>query len=253
MSIILYLNFFYFLLISFIKTDDWICLFNGKNLDGWEIKIRGYQINDNYKNTFKVNNGLLEVSYYGYDKFNDKFGHIFYTNEEFENYHLSLEYRFFGSHLNGAPGWSIKNSGVMLHSQSPYSVLLDQEFPVSVEAQFLGGIKEGKLRPTLNMCSPGTDVDIDGLKVSQHCFNSNSATYYSDKWVHVEMIVYSDSIIHHVINSDTVLSYTNIKVGGEFIPDNFKESIGKPLKKGFISLQSEGHPIQFKNIKIKIL
>jgi len=253
MSIIFYLNIFYFLFISFNKPNDWIYLFNGKNLDGWEIKIKGHEVNDNYKNTFQVNDGVLEVSYNGYNKFDDKFGHIFYTVEEFENYHLSLEYRFLGSHLNGAPSWSIKNSGAMLHCQSPYSMLLDQEFPISVEAQFLGGIEKGNSRPTLNMCSPGTDVNIDGMKVSQHCFNSSSDTYHSSQWIHVEMVVYSDSIIHHIIDSDTVLSYTNIRIGGESVPDSYNEYIGKALKKGFISLQSEGHPIQFKNIKLKTL
>ena len=253
MSIIFYLYIFYFLFLSFNKPNDWIYLFNGKNLDGWKIKIRGHEVNDNYKNTFQVNDGVLEVSYDGYESFDDKFGHIFYTKQEFKNYHLSLEYRFFGSHLKGAPSWSIKNSGVMLHSQSPNSMLLNQEFPLSVEAQFLGGLKMGESRPTLNMCSPGSDVDIDGLKASSHCVNSYSKTYYSDQWIHVEMVVYSDSIIHHIIDSDTVLSYTNIKVGGEFVPDSLKENIGKSLQKGFISLQSEGHPIQFKNIKIKTL
>ena len=122
MSIIFYLYIFYFLFISFNKPNDWIYLFNGKNLDGWKIKIRGHEVNDNYKNTFQVNDGVLEVSYDGYESFDDKFGHIFYTKQEFKNYHLSLEYRFFGSHLKGAPSWSIKNSGVMLHSQSPNSM-----------------------------------------------------------------------------------------------------------------------------------
>ena len=210
-----------------ISENKWIEIFNGKNLDGWEIKIRGHKVNDNFNNTFKVKNGVLEVSYNAYDQFDDKFGHIFDTSEEFIDYHLSLEYRFFGSHLQGAPSWSVKNSGIMIHSQSPYSMLIDQEFPVSVEAQLLGGIDRSKPRNTLNMCSPGTEVFIDGMKASSHCVNSRSKTYYSDDWIKAEVIVYSDSIIHHIIDLDTVLSYSNIIIGGEYTPQNLKNKRDK--------------------------
>ena len=65
-------------------------LFNGENLDGWEIKIRNHKLGDNYKNTFKVNDGSLKVSYESYESFEDKFGHIFYNKKKFKNYHLSL-------------------------------------------------------------------------------------------------------------------------------------------------------------------
>ena len=246
-------KFFITFIIFFNSEKKWIDIFNGNNLDGWEIKIRGHKVNDNFNNTFKVKNGVLEVSYDGYDQFDNKFGHIFYTLKEFKDYHLSLEYRFFGSHLLGAPSWSIKNSGIMIHSQSPFSMLIDQEFPVSIEAQLLGGIDKSKSRSTLNMCSPGTEVFIKDIKASSHCVNSKSKTYYSDQWIKAEVIVYSDSIIHHIINKDTVLSYTNITIGGEYTPENFSKKIGSNLKRGFISLQSEGHPIQFKNIKIKPL
>ncbi|MEJ7588498.1 MAG: hypothetical protein WKI04_13135 [Ferruginibacter sp.] len=41
----------------------WEQLFNGKNLDGWMVKIRGYELNDNFGNTFRVENGVMKVSY----------------------------------------------------------------------------------------------------------------------------------------------------------------------------------------------
>lgn len=235
------------LLVNFEK-NEWIQIFNGKNLDGWEVKIRGYDLGNNYRNTFKVDNGSIKVSYEGYRKFGDRFGHLFYTQKEFKNYILSLEYKFSGKHLKGAPGWSIKNSGVMLHCQDPRTMLKNQEFPVSAEAQLLGGVGEGE-RPTANICTPGTDVDINGKMAEGHCINSNSKTY-EDEWVNVKLIVYSDSLIHHVIQSDTVLTYTNLRVGGDFIPTNYGIEIGEKLTQGFISLQSEGHPVEFKNIKI---
>ena len=232
------------------KNNEWEYLFNGKNLDGWKIKIRGHKLGDNFNNTFKVKDGAIKVSYENYESFDDKFGHIFFTNKKYKNYHLSLEYKFSGSHLKGAPGWSIKNSGVMLHCQDPETMLIEQDFPVSAETQLLGGLGKNK-RTTANICTPGTDVDINSKKVKAHCINSTSKTYHEDDWVKVEVIVYSDSLVHHVIDNDTVLTYTNIRVGGDNVPSNYINKIGNPLKEGYISLQSEGHPVEFRNIKIK--
>ena len=126
------------LLLAFILTSsfnnvrvekNWEYLFNGKNLDHWGIKIKNHEFGDNYKNTFKVENNILKVSYEGYDSFQEKFGHIFYMKKKFKNYHLSLKYRFSGDHLKGAPAWSIRNSGIMLHCQDPNTMLIDQDFP----------------------------------------------------------------------------------------------------------------------------
>ena len=231
------------------NNKKWVELFNGKNLDGWEVKITGYKLGKNYRNTFKVKDGAIEVSYEDYKKFGGRFGHIFYTKNEFQNYVLSLDYKFSGEHLKGALGWSIKNSGVMLHSQNPETMLKNQEFPVSAEAQLLGGLGLGE-RTTGNICTPGIDVDINGEIAENHCINSKSMTY-DDKWVNIKIIVYSDSLIHHVIESDTVLTYSNLRVGGEFVPKNYESRVGESLNKGYISLQSEGHPVEFRNIKIR--
>ena len=167
-----------------------------------------------------------------------------------------MDYRFYGEHANlfknEDEAWNYKNSGVMLHSEDPSKMFIDQEFPVSIEAQFLGGSGE-KDRPTLNMCSPGTEVDINGSQADKHCIFSNSNTYHNESWISVEFIVYSDSIVHHVIGKDTVMTYSNIKIGGEYLSDNFLNKVGEPLNEGYISLQSEGHPIEFKNIRIKEL
>lgn len=231
-------------------NNQWEYLFNGKDLDGWKIKINGHELEDNYKNTFKVKDGVIKVSYENYDSFNDKFGHIFYTKNKFKNYHLSLEYKFNGLHLKGAPEWSIKNSGIMLHCQDPETMLINQDFPVSAEVQLLGGLGKGN-RPTANICSPGTDVDIDSKLANAHCISSSSKTYHEDDWVKVDVIVYSNRLVHHVIDNDTVLSYSNLKIGGNKVPKNFLDKIGNPLSEGYISLQSEGHPVEFRNIKIK--
>jgi len=238
------------------ENEQWTSLFDGESLSGWEMKIAGYELNNNYRNTFSVKDGVIRVSYSDYDSFDEKFGHLFYTEKKFKNYHLKMDYRFYGEHANQLQNeneaWNYKNSGVMLHSEDPSKMFLDQEFPVSIEAQFLGGSGE-RDRPTLNMCSPGTEVDINGSQALKHCISSNSKTYHNEDWVSVELIVYSDSIVHHVIDRDTVMTYSNIKIGGGYLSDNFTDRIGEPLEEGYISLQSEGHPIEFKNIRIREL
>ena len=240
----------------YTENDEWTPLFDGESLSGWEMKIAGYELNNNYRNTFSVKDGVIRVSYNDYDSFDEKFGHLFYTKKKFKNYHLKMDYRFYGEHANlfknEDEAWNYKNSGVMLHSEDPSKMLLNQEFPVSIEAQFLGGSGE-RDRPTLNMCSPGTEVDINGYQALEHCVSSISNTYHTEDWVSVELIVYSDSIVHHIIDKDTVMTYSNIKFGGGYLSDNFTDQIGEPLQEGYISLQSEGHPIEFKNIRIKEL
>ena len=83
------------------ENDEWISLFDGNTLDGWEIKIKGYELNNNYRNTFSVKDESIIVSYDNYDSFGEKFGHLFYTKQKFKNYHLKLDYRFYGEHANG--------------------------------------------------------------------------------------------------------------------------------------------------------
>jgi hypothetical protein len=245
-----------FAMISACNTSDkgtaadeqWIQLFNGENLDGWDIKIAGYELNDNFGNTFRVEDGLMKVRYDAYDTFSKQFGHIFYK-EKFSHYKLRVEYRFVGEQAPGGQGWAFKNSGVMYHSQSASSMLVDQSFPVSLEGQFLGGQDEGE-RPTMNLCTPGTHVHINGELVTEHCISSISKTIRGEEWVLAEFIVHGDSIIHHLVDGDTVLTFSNPVIGGSHKPDGFYMQDGTPLKEGFIALQSESHPIDFRKVEI---
>ena len=105
-------------------------IFNGKNLDGWTIKICGSPVGENYKNTFAAEDGMLRVKYDEYETFSNEYGHIYY-NEKLSHYRLRLEYRFYGDRVPGGKIYTELNSGVMFHSQSAESMPVDQEFPVS--------------------------------------------------------------------------------------------------------------------------
>jgi len=226
--------------------ENWIKLFNGKDLTGWIVKIGGHSLNENIHNTFRVKDGLLKVSYDGYEDFGESFGHIFYKNP-FSNYILKLQYRFVGEQVKGGQDWAKKNSGVMIHSQSPESMDLNQAFPVSLEVQLLGGIEKPIERSTGNLCTPGMHVTINDTFTTEHCIPSNGPTFYGDEWIDLEIEVHHDSLIIHRINGKEVIKYSKPIFGGEF-NTNFQE--GNPVKCGYISLQSESHPIEFKNIKL---
>jgi hypothetical protein len=230
---------------------SWQQLFNGKDLDNWIVKINGHKLHDNFKNTFRVENGVLKVSYDGYENFENRFGLLTYKTP-FSNYKFRLQYRFIGTQTKGGAPWATKNSGVMIHSQAPESMLLNQAFPLSLEVQLLGGITPNTPRPTGNLCTPATHVFIDNVLVTEHCINANSVTYYGEEWVALEIIVTKKSITHK-INGKTVITYANPTIGGQFLDATSKEvqlKDGQNLTGGFISLQSESHPIEFKNIEI---
>jgi hypothetical protein len=229
------------------ENENWQQLFNGKNLDGWIVKIKGYDVGDNFANTFRVEEGIMKVGYEGYEQFDNRYGHIYYK-VPFSDYKLKVEYRFVGDQCKGGQGWALRNSGIMFHCQTPESILKDQDFPVSIEAQFLGGDGVNE-RSTMNVCSPGTHIVMHDSLIKQHCNSSSSKTFHGDVWVNAELVVYNDSIIRHIVNGDTVLTYSKPQIGGD-LPEGFLLSEGTPLKSGYIALQSESHPIEFRKVEL---
>lgn len=237
------------------SNDDWETMFNGTDLSGWTTKVHHYEVGNNYADTFRVEDNMVKVRYDKYEgEFNNRYSHLYY-DKPFSDFHLTMQYRFVGELYKGAPDYTILNSGVMFHSQDPHTMLKEQDWPISVEMQFLAGVEEGVERPTGNMCSPGTDVVYEGKIDPRHCIESTSDTYYGDQWVTAELIVYHDSLVKHIINGKTVLDYIKPQIGGGVATgyDPKMKQDGKPLKEGFIALQSEGQPIDFKNIKIRNL
>lgn len=234
------------------KSDElqWKSLFNGKDLNDWVVKINKHEVNDNFANTFRVEDGLLRVSYDGYENFDEKYGHIAYK-KPYSYYLLRIEYRFHGDQVAGGPGWAFRNSGAMLHGQDPFTMLKNQDFPISIEGQFLGGDGTNE-RSTSNLCTPGTNVVLDGELYTPHCVNSSSETFHGDQWVQAEFLVLGDSIVHHIVEGDTVLTYEKPQIGGggvDFFDEKVKED-GKLLSSGYIYLQSESHPVDFRKVEI---
>jgi len=230
--------------------ENWIQLFNGKDLNDWDIKFKDEELGVNYNNTFRIEDGLLRVSYENWEEWNGKFGHIFYRGE-FSHYRLRVEYRFVGEQVKNGPGWAFRNNGLMLHGQSAKSMEIDQDFPTSIEVQLLGGNGESP-RSTMNLCTPGTNVVMNGELIEQHCINSKSDTYHGDQWVKVEVEVRGGEIIRHYVDGEEVMHYEKPQLDPrdqyyeKLLPDNGD----KIITKGTISLQAESHNKDFRKIEL---
>lgn len=231
----------------------WIPLFNGKNLDGWTIKITGHPLGENYADTFLVEDGTIKVSYDKYGKFDKQFGHL-YSNLAYSHYILRLEYRFSGQMMPDAPNYVNLNSGVMIHSQSPQSMTLNQEFPASLEVQFLADEGKGP-RPTANMCSPGTHIEMEGKLITQHIVQSTAPTFPAGEWVRIEAEVHGNDEIIYRVNGTEVLRYQHPQLDPKDprAEEIIKAGAAMQLSFGHIALQAEGQPVWFRNIELMSL
>jgi len=232
------------------KDGQWQHIFNGKNLDGWTMKILGHELGINFADTFRVDDGILSVRYDGYgDSFNDRFGGLYY-HKKLKNYRLKLEYRFVGETAPGAPSWGYRDSGVQFHGQDPQSIGIDQPFPVCLEYNLHGGNGVDE-RPVGEICTNGTKVDINGSQTTSYCTPATvKKTFHGDQWVTLEIDVRNDKISHYA-NGELILTYNNPHYNPEHdLGKLFVLNGETSLNHGYMSLQSNSHPIDFRNIQL---
>lgn len=218
--------------------EEWVDLFNGEDLSNWTVKIRGYPLGENAFNTFRVEDGIMQARYDQYTDFDNRFGHIFSNAGAFSHYKIQVEYRFVGDQVKGGPAWALRNNGIMYHTQDPKSMAVEQDFPGSMEYQLLGG--NGKdPRTTGNLCTPGTHVVFNGKFTEDHIINSSSDTFHGEQWVTAELLVQGSEKAEHFINGKKVLEYTGLQWDDR-----------TPNDKGFIALQAESHPTDFRKVRL---
>jgi hypothetical protein len=218
--------------------EDWVDLFNGKDFSNWTVKLKGYPAGENAFDTFRVTDGVLQARYDKYETFGKTFGHIFLNSGPYSHYKLRVEYRFVGEQVKGGEAWALRNNGIMFHTQSAQSMGVDQDFPLSMEYQLLGG--NGKdARTTGNLCTPSTQVVIKGELRKDHCIISTSDTFHGDQWVTAELVVHGSKLAQHFINGKLVFEYNDLQ-----------KDDGTPLEQGFIALQAESHPTDFRSVRI---
>ena len=233
-------------------TTGWVNIFNGKNFDGWTIKIAGHPLNENYRNTFRVQNGILKICYDEYKTFNGEVAHLFY-NKKLSHYKLRIQYRFIGEVTPGVPDWNIRNTGVVIYCQSAESMEMQQAYPVGLKAQFLGGNGKDK-RTTGNVVNMGTTVVYNGERDSSHIINSTSKTFHGNQWVTIVIEVNANESIRHIIDKQSILKYEKPTLN-ENDTDAKKLIVNgdKFLREGFIALQGEGHPVEFRKVELLVL
>ena len=230
-------------------TEKWVSLFNGKNLDHWQPKIAGFKLGENYGNTFRVENGILSVRYDRYDGFNNKFGALYY-DKKLSNYRLRVEYRFVGETAPGAPSWGYRDSGIQYHGQDPKSIALKQSFPVCLEYNLHGGNGKEE-RPVGEICANGMYVQIHGKRNESYCtLPTVKKTFHGDQWVTMEIDVQNGKIIHYV-NGVEILRFENPRYDPKHeVAKNLIIGANDVVNGGFISLQSNSAPIDFRKIEI---
>ena len=236
------------------KQQEWVALFNGKNLDGWTPKFKGYKLGENYLNTFRVEDGLLRVAYDKYEDFGAIFGHLFFE-EPFSSYDLRVVYRFREGQVPGGPGWAFRNNGLMLHGQTPESMGLKQNFPASIEVQLLGQKTGAGERSNGNVCTPGTNVEMGGELKLDHCLPAKGPTSFGEDWITFELEVRGNESIRHLVNGEVVMEYQRPQLDPRNADAKKLIAAGADLQlsSGTISIQAESHPIDFKSIEIRVV
>ena len=250
--VVLYLSFAFTTEVTYtekIDAGEWVSLFNGKDLKDWQIKIAGFKLGENFGNTFRVENGILNVRYDQYDSFNNTFGALHYS-KKFKDYRLKVEYRFVGELTKGAPSWGFRDSGVQYHGQAPSTIGLTQRFPVCLEYNLLGGNGKDE-RPGGQLCANGIYVTLNGDRNKSYCTDATiKRTFHGDQWVTLEIDVHN-GIIRHFVNGEEILQYKNPRFDPNHeIAKTFIKDGNDQVKDGYISLQSNSHPIDFRKIEI---
>jgi len=233
-----------------LKESKWVPLFNGKNLDGWKMKIAGFPLGENFGNTFRVENGILSIRYDQYgENFNNRFGALYY-DKKLKNYRLKVEYRFVGETAPGAPTWGYRDSGIQYHGQDPATIELKQQFPVCIEYNLHGGNGKDE-RPTGEICTPGTTVEIKGENNKSFCTPPDvKRTFHGDQWVTLEIDV-KDGNIAHFVNGEEIMTFKNPRYDPKHeYGKKFATAENAIIREGYISIQSNSHPIDIRKVEL---
>ncbi|KQN92782.1 hypothetical protein ASE95_09020 [Sphingomonas sp. Leaf231] len=231
--------------------EKWERIFDGRTLTGWTPKITGRAVGEDPLRTFVVKDGAITVTYDRYKAFGGAFGHLFWK-APLTAYRLRFDYRMTGSSMTDIEGWQNRNSGLMLHAQAPATMTRDQQFPVSLEFQLLA-VPRPNREPSGNLCTPGTTVEFEGKRPTSHCVTGTGPLVPLGQWTHVEVEVTPDGRVTHILNGKPAITYRAAQLDPD---DKDAQPViaaaggSLALRGGYVALQSEGQPTQFRNIEV---
>jgi len=189
-----------------------IALFNGRDLDDWKAVLSDPSLKK--EDYWSVADGILICKGRG-----KKTGYIRHKRDDFENYTLTLQWRF----PAGTPGG---NSGVLLHATTPNALNV---WPKSMEAQ-LNHQNAGDIWVI------GTTCEIENAEkrvVGRRHYNlTDNSEKPIGEWNDYKILCKGDEI--------------TIWVNGDLVNHVTKCS----QSKGAICLQAEGADIEFRDVRL---
>jgi len=231
-----------------LSEDGFETIFNGKNWDGWHLKIRNGSDKQAHE-VFSIENNMVHVYKYQVDSFDINTRRcathgLFYTNKMYSKYVLRFEYKWGEKIANNFDQWQY-DAGCYFH------VLDDDVWPKGVEYQIrydhikdrnhtgdliLSGVKaQWYCDENTQFCLP-KDGGVPNTPKGWMFLAEDDVEYnaLNGKWNQCEIIVMADKYAIYKLNGKVVNLLSNISVN-----------------EGIIGLQAETAEIFYRNIQIK--
>ncbi len=242
-------------LFSFAQEDvvqpEWVSVFDGKTLDGWTAKIASYAYGNNFGDTFRVEDGVIKIDYSAYENnFGKRFGAL-YFGTPLSRYVFRMEYRFVGDMpIDGSESWALMDGGIQIHSPEPSAMADAQEFPISVEMNLIGDDGTGRLNG--NVCSPSTHVYMDDVLNTTHCIATSKVVSTGNEWTKVEVEVLGNESFKFFVDGVLTSEFQKPILDEDSPLGKAALEGGLPLElsEGYLSLQSNGHAMEFRNLEL---
>ena len=239
------------------SSEGFSPLFNGKNYDGWYIKLKdGDEALG--KRVFAIEDGMIHVfddswpDEIDLDEGTDATIGMLYTKKEFQRYHLKFDYKWGKRKANYFAKWHY-DAGVYYHISD------DKIFPTGVEFQIQYKQKNDTNGTGDLIRPPGQTYDwYFDPKTSKYLnpdeggiLYDNQKSYQGRSWLHEAKETKNFKGLNDEWNACEIIvmggDYSIHKLNGEVVNMAFNLN---PIK-GIIGFQSETAEIYYRNIEIK--
>lgn len=233
--------------------SETIDLFNGRDLDGWQVVVGDSGFVDD-QSVFQVVDGAVHVYKDAIDGSEQPFGYLL-SEDEYSDYRLSLEYKWGRKKFPPRGGFEdVRDAGVCYHVQAPFVI-----WPTSAECQIqegdTGDVWVIKVRATSTVHPEIMNywpADEGGVKLTKGGGSDEyqrflrSYCYEQPGWNRVELVIRGDHATY-IINGRVANRVSDLKRWDE------SSSSWQALDRGRILLQAEGAEIFYRNVTLQPL